>query len=165
MGKMLFVSLKLAFAMVCVGASLILGAQWLGIIPDQSRELMRSRHALSEAVAINASSHVRKQQWLDLQTTLQTLVDRDPDLLSIGLRTDLGGMRSATKSHDLLWSSQDMKDSGIDIIPPGKHDTLVTTPKPTRIPLITILQPRWIGRIYRIHDAGAQNFQQYAGGT
>lgn len=113
---MLFVSLKLAFAMVCVGASLILGAQWLGIIPDQSRELMRSRHALSEAVAINASSHVRKQQWLDLQTTLQTLVDRDPDLLSIGLRTDLGGMRSATKSHDLLWSSQDMKDSGIDII-------------------------------------------------
>ena len=116
MGKMLFVSMKLAFAMVCVGASLILGAQWLGIIPDQSRELMRSRHALSEAVAINASSHVRKQQWLDLQTTLQTLVDRDPDILSIGLRTDLGGLRSETKSHNQLWSSQDMKDAGIEII-------------------------------------------------
>ncbi len=108
--------MKLAFAMVCVGASLILGAQWLGIIPDQSRELMRSRHALSEAVAINASSHVRKQQWLDLQTTLQTLVDRDPDILSIGLRTDLGGLRSETKSHNQLWSSQDMKDAGIEII-------------------------------------------------
>jgi len=115
-GKMLFVSLKLAFAMVCVGASLILGAQWLGVIPDHTREMMRSRHALSEAVAINASSHVRKQQWLDLQTTLQTLVDRDPDLLSIGVRTDLGGLRSGTTSHDQLWASQDMQDAGIEII-------------------------------------------------
>jgi hypothetical protein len=115
-GKMLFVSLKLAFAMVCVGASLILGAQWLGVIPDHTREVMRSRHALSEAVAINASSHVRKQQWIDLQTTLQTVVDHDPDLLSIGVRTDLGGLRAETKVHDQLWASQDMKDAGIDVI-------------------------------------------------
>jgi diguanylate cyclase (GGDEF)-like protein/PAS domain S-box-containing protein len=115
-GRILFVSLKLAFAMVCVGASLILGAQWLGVMPDHTQEVMHLRHALSETVAINASSHVRKQQWIDLQTTLQTLVDRDPDLLSIGVRTDLGGLRARTKIHEQLWTSRDLEDSGTDII-------------------------------------------------
>ena len=116
MGRILFVSLKLAFAMVCVGASLILGAQWLGVMPDHTQEVMHLRHALSETVAINASSHVRKQQWIDLQTTLQTLVDRDPDLLSIGVRTDLGGLRARTKIHEQLWTSRDLADSSTDII-------------------------------------------------
>ena len=116
MGKTLFVSLKLAFALVCVGVSLILGAQWLGMIRDQSQESLRVRQAISEAVAINASSHIRKQQWLDLQNTLESLVDRDPDLLSVGIRTDLGSLRAETELHGQLWTSQDVQNSGIDII-------------------------------------------------
>jgi len=115
-GKRLFVSLKLAFAMVCVGASLILGAQWIGVIPDPAHETMRSRQVLSEAVAINAAAHVRKQHWVDLQTTLQTLVDRNPSLMSMGLRTDLGNLRVGTERHAEVWQSQDDEQSGIDVV-------------------------------------------------
>ncbi len=116
MGKMFFVSLKLAFAMVCVGASLILGAQWFGVMPDPAREMMRSRQILSEVVAINAAADVRKQHWIDLQTTLQTLVERDPDLVSIGVRTDLGTLQAGTERHREIWNSHDADESGIEII-------------------------------------------------
>ena len=37
---------------------------------------------------------------MDLATTLQTQVDRNPDLLSIGIRSDLGVLRVDTGHHD-----------------------------------------------------------------
>lgn len=103
LGKMYFASLRLAVALVCVGASLILGAQWFGFIPDSAPIAMHHRQALSEAVAVNAAAHVRKQQWVDLTTTLQTQVDRNPDLLSVGIRSDLGALRVDTGHHEELW--------------------------------------------------------------
>lgn len=103
MGKMYFASLRLAFALVCVGASLILGAHWLGYIPDSAPITMRARQSLSEAIAVNAAAHIRKQQWRDLKATLETQVDRDDELLSIGLRSDLGTLRVDTGHHQEIW--------------------------------------------------------------
>ncbi len=89
---MYFASLRLAIALVCVGAILILGAHWLGFVPDAAPTAIRARQSLSEAIAVNAEAHIRRQQWTDLTATLQTQVDRDPDLLSIGVRSDLGNV-------------------------------------------------------------------------
>lgn len=100
---MLFASMRLAFALVCVGACLILGAHWFGFIPDPVPETLRARRSLSEAIAINAAAHVRKQQWVDLTTTLKTHVDRNPELLSIGIRSDLGHLRVDTGHHKEIW--------------------------------------------------------------
>jgi hypothetical protein len=85
LGNLYFASLRFACALVCVGASLILGAHWFGFLPDSKPIEMRARQSLSEAIALNAAAHIRKQQWADVKTTLQTQVDRNPDLLSIGV--------------------------------------------------------------------------------
>lgn len=101
---MLFASLRLAIALVCVGASVLLGAHWLGFVPDSGPVEMRARQSLSEAIAINSAAHIRKQQWRDLTATLQTQVDRsDQELLSIGIRSDLGVLRVDTGHHDEIW--------------------------------------------------------------
>jgi len=84
---------------VCIGTSLILGANWFGVIPDTKGHSVRARAQLCEAIAIHAAAHVRKQQWPDLSTVLQTHVDRNPDLLSIGLRSDSGALRVSTDHH------------------------------------------------------------------
>ena len=99
MGKTIIASFRLAVALVCVGASLILGAHWFGVIPDSKPVAARAKNRLSEAIAVHAAAHVRKQQWLDLKTVLQTHVDRNPELLSIGLRSDLGVLRIDTGHH------------------------------------------------------------------
>jgi diguanylate cyclase (GGDEF)-like protein/PAS domain S-box-containing protein len=104
---MFLASLRLAVALVCVGASLILGAHWLGFIPDSGPITMRARESLSEAIAVNSAAHIRKQQWRDLQATLTTLVDRNPDLLSVGIRSDLGSLRIDTGHHHEIWSDRE----------------------------------------------------------
>lgn len=113
---MYFASIRLAVALVCVGASLILGAHWFGFVPDATPIMLRARQDLSEAIAVNAAAHVRKQQWIDLATTLQTHVDRNPELLSIGLRNDFGGLRVDTGHHDEIWPTTEEGKSQVDAI-------------------------------------------------
>lgn len=105
MSKIYLASLRLALALVCVGASVILGAHWFGLLPDTKPIEMRAREMLSESIALNAAAHVRKGQWIDLKTTLQTQVDRNPDLLSVGVRSGLGVLRVETGHHDEIWPS------------------------------------------------------------
>ena len=116
MGKIYFSSFRLAFALVCVGASLILGGHWLGLVPDGGEEVARARQTLSECIAVNAAAHVRKQQWLDLKSSLQTMVDRDENLLSVGLRSDSGALRVDAGHHAELWETIENKDAAIEAI-------------------------------------------------
>ncbi|MCG8652051.1 MAG: diguanylate cyclase, partial [Pirellulales bacterium] len=66
--------------------------------------------------AVNAAAHVRKQQWADLKATLQTQVDRDPDLLSVGIRSDLGVLRVDTGHHAQIWAKRNEPDRSVDTV-------------------------------------------------
>ena len=112
--KKYFASIRLAFALVCVGASLILSAQWLGFIPDAAALQMRARRDMSETIAINATMHIRKQSWADLKASLQATVDHHPDLLSIGVRSDMGTLRTDTGHHAEIWPQDISPDIVLD---------------------------------------------------
>ena len=103
MGKVYLQSIRLAIALVCLGASLILASHWLGFLPDEQAILAESRRRFSESVAINLASQVRKQQWVDLKAISHTLVDRDPSLLSLGVRTQRGVLKADAGHHAELW--------------------------------------------------------------
>ena len=103
MFKKYLASIRLAFALVCVGASLILAAQWLGFVPDAEKLEMRARRDLSETIAISSTNQIRNKQWVDLQRNLQTIVDHHPDMLSIGIRSNLGTLRVDTGHHAKIW--------------------------------------------------------------
>ena len=115
-GKLYFASIRLAFALVCVGASVILGGHWLGLVPDVAEATMRARQTKSEAIAINAAAHVRKSQWIDLKTTLQTQVLRDDSLLSVGVRSDTGTLRVDTGDHAEIWQAIEESSSDVDAV-------------------------------------------------
>ncbi|MEL6106219.1 MAG: diguanylate cyclase [Planctomycetota bacterium] len=104
MGRVYLQSIRLAVALVCLGASLILASHWLGLLPNEAAIRAESRRRLSESVAINLASHVRKQQWVELKAITQTIVDRDPSLLSIGVRTDRGVLKADAGHHHELWA-------------------------------------------------------------
>lgn len=113
---MYFASLRLAVALVCVGASLILGAHWFGFVPDSAPVVAHARQSISETIAVNVAAHVRKQQWSDLQVTLETLVDRNSDILSIGLRSDLGTLRVDTGHHAEIWPTREKEDTRVEAV-------------------------------------------------
>ncbi|MCC9603139.1 diguanylate cyclase [Stieleria sp. JC731] len=85
-------------------------------MPDVAQIKADSRRRLAESVAINAASHVRKQQWIDLRVGTQTIVDRDEDLLSIGVRSNRGQLKVDAGHHDELWSRVASDPTGIDAI-------------------------------------------------
>ncbi|MGB7344041.1 MAG: diguanylate cyclase [Pirellulaceae bacterium] len=66
---------------------------------------LRARNDLTETIAVNAAAHVRKNQWSDLKSTLESHVDRTEELVSIGVRSDLGTLRVDTGHHESVWSS------------------------------------------------------------
>ncbi|TWU34169.1 Diguanylate cyclase DosC [Novipirellula aureliae] len=100
-------SFRLAVALVCVGVSLILGGQWLGFVPNAELVEAKGRQALCESIAINASGHLRHKQWVDLKTMMRTQVERNDQLLSIGLRSDMGTLRLDTGHHAEMWPKSD----------------------------------------------------------
>ena len=99
-----------------MGASLILGGHWLGLIPDSRPAEIRARQKLSEAIAINAAAHVRKQQWIDLEVAFQTQTDRDERLLSVGVRSGTGALRVATAHHAEIWETAASESSNVDAV-------------------------------------------------
>lgn len=111
--KLCIASLKLAITLVCVGVSLILGAHWIGLVPNDAEIRSDGRRHFCETVAINSAAHIRKQQWLDLEATLQTIVDRHEGLLSIGVRSDLGPLRIDTGHHAEMWEREESDGSEV----------------------------------------------------
>ena len=95
---------------------MILGGHWLGLLPDGGAEVARARQKISETIAVNAAAHVRKQQWVDLESTLQTQVDRDENLLSAGLRSDLEVLRVSSEHHDEFWPTTQKQRAKVDPI-------------------------------------------------
>ncbi|QDV62962.1 diguanylate cyclase [Crateriforma conspicua] len=103
-----FAALRIAFALTCVSVGLLISAQMFGVVPDVDHERTKAKQSYCESVAIHAAMAVRRGQWSDLDGTLKTLVDRNPELLSVGVRSDLGILRLDTGYHESFWAA----DSG-----------------------------------------------------
>ncbi|WP_237607721.1 sensor domain-containing diguanylate cyclase/phosphohydrolase [Roseimaritima sediminicola] len=132
--KILLQSLRLAFALVCVGVGLILTGQWLGVVPDARLVEMDGRKRQCEAIAVNTATMVREQSWPALEASLKAIAKRDDALVSLGIRTDSGYLRLQTDQHDPAWQL-------------AKSDHSVTPEFPTGLDAvevpITVNQRRW----------------------
>ena len=115
MGNIYLVSLRLAVALVCVGASIIMGGQWLGLIPDVDRLNIRARAARCEAVAIQSAMLIRSDKLPELEAVLRTISQRDKEIESIGLRKFDGALAVDTGDHQLAWDAVKAK-RGVDAI-------------------------------------------------
>lgn len=76
---------------------------WIGLIPDTHQLKDDARAKRCDALAITTAGMIRAGDWTNLEAALWTLSHRDPDLLSIGLRTDQGVLRIDTGKHRDLW--------------------------------------------------------------
>ena len=116
MKKLYFSSLRLAFALVCVGVSLILGSQWLGLVPDAHALRLQGRAVQCEAIAVSSAAMIRSHNWQELEAALTTIVNHDDDLLSIGVRADSGLLRLGTPGHDHFWPGMSQPSSTVDAL-------------------------------------------------
>ena len=86
-------------------ASALLAAIFLGLVPDRLGALREGRTALAEAMAATATAMTTRGEIRQLEATLQLVIKRNPDILSIGMRRADGSLVLAVGEHDRHWVS------------------------------------------------------------
>jgi len=84
--------------------TLLLVAIATGLLPDRKNAVREGRGALAEAIAISGSSLVSQAEIRRLEATLGLMVERNPDLLSAGVRRADGMALVSIDQHEANWS-------------------------------------------------------------
>ena len=94
---------KVAMGQTGLLMSLLLIALLLGLVPDRRGAIRNGRAALAESVAINITGHVVRERASQMEADLQLVVERNPDLVSAGIRKNNGRVASVVGEHETNW--------------------------------------------------------------
>ncbi len=95
---------RISLGLISLVAFLILTADMLvGLLPDQAEVARQVRKRTAEALAVQLTALVHAEEHALLRRTLHTVISRDPELLSIGVRRVDGEVVAETGSHRTHW--------------------------------------------------------------
>jgi PAS domain S-box-containing protein len=97
------VRVKIVFGLQLLLISALGLAIVLGLVPNDQAATMRGRATLAEAIAVNASAFVSRSDMSGLDAVLRTEAQRNPDILSMGVRKANGFLITDIGNHDAHW--------------------------------------------------------------
>jgi diguanylate cyclase (GGDEF)-like protein/PAS domain S-box-containing protein len=98
---------RLTVGLVSLTASLLLIAQLLGLLPDQSGIELDARKKIVEALATQLSWSASQNDYRGLQLTLSTVVEGNNDILSAALRRANQDLVVVAGDHAEFWDDSD----------------------------------------------------------
>ncbi len=107
--------------------SLVLCAEFLGLVPDRNSAVREGRAALAEVLATNSSLSIGEADMRRLEADLGLVVSRNDDLLSAALRRSDGQIIVSLGEHEDQWTEMQ-----------GEY----STPAQVRVPLFAN-QEKW----------------------
>jgi len=96
---------RLTIGMVSLMASLLLIAQLLGFLPDQSGIALDARKRIVEALATQLSWSASQNDYRALQITLTSVIERNEEILSAALRRVNQDVVVVAGDHDKYWEA------------------------------------------------------------
>ncbi|MEM8910926.1 MAG: ATP-binding protein [Planctomycetota bacterium] len=100
------IRLRLSFGLVGLMTGSLLVASAAGFFPNEQEEILRGRARLCESLAISGTAMASNGQMDLLRVTLESVTQRNPDVLSIGLVSDNGGQIVSAGPHESHWTEQ-----------------------------------------------------------
>jgi diguanylate cyclase (GGDEF)-like protein/putative nucleotidyltransferase with HDIG domain len=82
---------------------MVLAAITLGFVPDRQEAEVRGRTVLCETIAINCSLFASRGDTARMEAVLRAIVQRNPEILSAGLRRDGGHLLVEVGDHASQW--------------------------------------------------------------
>jgi PAS domain S-box-containing protein len=98
---------RVSFGLVGIIVSVVMLGSYLEIIPDSDALLRQSRATLAETIAIYSSGMAGEAPPERIRGDFEVLLERNPDLVSIGLRRENGDIYSETEGHGENWQKMD----------------------------------------------------------
>jgi PAS domain S-box-containing protein len=83
---------RIAMGQVFLLVAVLLLAVALGLFPNERRAIMAGRSKLSEAVAVQCSAYVQRNDFKLLGATFEPTLRRDPDVLAASIRRENGSV-------------------------------------------------------------------------
>lgn len=96
-------AIRLSAGLVSLAVSVFFIACALGLVPDRDAAVVAGRKALTESLAVQCSLSAQKEDLDSAQAALQAAVDRNPDVVSAGLRREDGHLLINVNHHDAQW--------------------------------------------------------------
>ncbi len=101
--KRLTVGTRISIGLVCSVLGILLAANYLGLLPDRERLVVRHRAQIAESLAFSASALIVDDNFDGLRAVMQGLVGRHDELQSVGVRQRSEGLLIDTGRHAELW--------------------------------------------------------------
>lgn len=95
---------RITLGLIGLLSSILLVAPLLGLLPNHKSAALLARSQLSEAVAINFSLIAKRTNEATLNAMMAALAERNPDLLSIGVRKQDGSLLIDIGNHLSTWT-------------------------------------------------------------
>ena len=102
---------RVALGLVGLTVSVLLLAAFFKLIPDHHAELAKKRQTLCESIAISFSSMANRIDRNSMEQHFTTIVERNTDLESIGLRTSDGQEMLQAGEHFANWQLKNATES------------------------------------------------------
>jgi diguanylate cyclase (GGDEF)-like protein/PAS domain S-box-containing protein len=95
---------RISFGLVFLTLSILLtGDVFFGITAERSGPVLQARKKICEALAVQFSALIPKNDTETIRTTLQSVVKRNSDILSAALRSVDGRLLAEAGVHDRYW--------------------------------------------------------------
>ncbi|NNE00496.1 MAG: PAS domain-containing protein, partial [Pirellulaceae bacterium] len=100
------VRFRLSGMLVALMTGSLLVASAAGFFPNEQREVLRGRAKLCEVLAISGTAMASSGNIDDIEITLQSIVGRDDQIVSIGFRPSEGELLAEAGDHVQHWDPQ-----------------------------------------------------------
>ncbi len=94
---------RLCFGLSSITVSLLFVAEMLGLVPDRERAVVDGPRGLGGSCGGAVRQAARHNAIADIKNILRELVERNPDILSGGVRLESGKLAAEAGDHAAIW--------------------------------------------------------------
>ena len=99
-------AVRISISLVLLTASILLFADVMGYIPNQTKSTLEARKNISEALAIQFSTLTSHRDEKKISHILDRLVKRNDDIVSAGVRDPFGKLVFKAGDHVINWNTE-----------------------------------------------------------
>lgn len=96
--------IRLSIGLIGITLSIVLVGHFLGVVPDHSKSELEARKKLAETLAVQFAFAAGKNDFLQIEQTLNFLVNRNYQVLSGAMRSVDGSYHAIAGDHYSVWS-------------------------------------------------------------
>ncbi|MCP4334414.1 MAG: diguanylate cyclase [Gammaproteobacteria bacterium] len=108
---LLFPAMRISFALALLSACILLSADMLGYTLDEDAQALQNRKQIAESLAIQLSVMEPKKEIEKIERAIRLIAERNPSILSAGIRTQAGRTVFQSPDHPRLWQGYGDDDS------------------------------------------------------